>query len=825
VISRISWYFASLAFLAGSIVAEPAYAQAPAEAEGTVTRIVVQGNRRIEEATILASIGLRRGDELTQSRVRRDLKAIYATGFFDDVRIEASAEEGGVALVIIVDEKPAVRDVRIAGNKKIDEDDINEVIDIRSFAVLSQADVNENVERIRDLYVEKGYYLAEITPRVEAVGDDQVDLTFDIQENRKVVVQRVEITGNEKLSDAKVKRFLQTREGGALPWLTNRGTFRRENLDADQVIIRQVYNEEGYVDAQVSPPDVYLSPDKRFIYVSFAVEEGPQYTIGKIDAEGEFIDEQGLTKEAVMQITAGRTVYDIQDEQWRKATGKNPLRLFAGTQQGPKVETGEVFKLSEVYAVMSAIQDFYSDQGYAFVNVQPMPQTDPEKKVVDLTYLIETGEQVRIGNINITGNDPTFDKVVRREIQINEGDLYRGSLIKASRARLERLGYFEKVDISTPRGAGPNVLDMNVQVSEQPTGSFSLGLGFSSLEQFVFTANVSKNNFLGLGYVMSAAVNWSSLRRQGNVSFFDPYFLDTRWTFNFSAYSITREFQLNEYQRGGSLGFGRYLDPRDDIQLELEYTVEDVGLTSITAYQQRMLGGQLFENGLTSSLGMSLSVDKRNNRIFATKGVYANAKVELAGGFRLPGGDQLLSVLGGEFNFVESNFNVRFFQPVIPNSDALVFRFNSTAGFIWSTDGRVIPWVHRYRAGGINSVRGYNWFSLGPSLRVPNTEDPIHADDDIIVGGTQTWINNVELEAPLVRQAGILGVVFFDAGNAFGDPWGQGGIDPRDLRFSFGAGVRWRSPIGPLRFEYGFPIQPEEGERTSVFDFSIGSFF
>lgn len=802
----------------------PAWAQPPAVVEGTVRRVVIEGNRRIEEATVLAAIGLRPGDELTPSRVRRDLKAVMATGFFDDVRVEAVVEGDGVRVTFLVDEKPAVRDVRIVGNKKIDEEDIQEVIDIRSFTVLSEADIRENVDRIRDLYVEKGYYLVEIEPRVEDVGNDQVELTFDIQENRKVIVQRIEFSGNEALSDGKVKRFMQTREGGIVPWLTNRGTFKRENLETDRLIVEQVYREEGYVDVQVGAPKVYLSPDKRYIFVSFAIEEGPQYELGEITVDGDFVPEEGLTREAVQQIIAGSTVYEIQEAQWEAATGKRPFQLFPGRNQGIALEPGEVFKLSEVSGVMMAITDLYSDQGYAFVNVVPIPDTDPERKIVDVSFLVDKGEKVRIGQINITGNDPTFDKVVRREILVNEGDIYRGSLIRASRARLERLGYFEKVNISTPRGEGDNVLDLNVQVAEQPTGSFSLGLGFSSLEQFVLTANVSKNNFLGLGYVMSAAINWSSLRRQWNVSFFDPYFLDSRWTLQFSGYSITREFQLNEYQRGGSVGLGRYLDPRDDVQLQVEYTFEDVGLTSLDPYRQRLLGGDLFRNGLTSSVGLSLNVDKRNNRIFATQGLYFSAATELAGGFRIDD-ERVLSVLGGDFNFIESRLNFRLFQPIIPNSDALVFRMNSTAGWMASTDGGVIPYIHRFRAGGINSVRGYDWFSLGPTVRVLGTEDPVRADTKLIVGGTSTWVNNFELEAPLIRQAGILGVVFFDAGNAFGDPWGEGGINPLDLRLSYGAGVRWRSPIGPLRFELGIPIDPREGERTSVFDFSIGSFF
>jgi outer membrane protein insertion porin family len=801
----------------------PAQAMPPAPAEGTVTRVTIEGNRRIEDATVLASIFLRSGQTLSAEAVRRDIRNIYRTGFFDDIRVETIVDGDGVQVVFVVDEKPAVRDVKIVGNKKVDEEDIREVIDIRTFAVLNAADVKSNVERIRDLYVEKGYYLVEVEDEVTWVADDQVELSFRIEEHKKVVVQQIEFHGNDTVPTSKIRRYMQTKAGGIVPWLTNSGTFRREMLEADREVVRSVFLEEGFVDVQVDEPKVYLSPDKRYIFVSFQIHEGPRYTIGSIDARGDFIEEEGLIKDAVLEIAGGTRVADVQDRQWRAHTGRGD-RLLDFPQKGPSVKPGDPFKLSTVLAVVGSISDFYADQGYAFVNVVPQPITDEESKTVSVEFLIDKGEKVRIGRINISGNDPTFDKVIRRELQIDEGEVYRGARIKASRARLERLGYFEEVNISTPRGEGEDVLDLNIQVAEQPTGSFSLGLGFSNLEQFVFTASVSKNNFLGLGYVMSASVNWSAVRRQWQLQFFDPYFLDSRWTLRVNGYNITRKFQLDEYQRGGSFEVGRYLDQRDDWRVAVEYTIEDVGLTSLEPFRGRMLGGDLYRNGLTSTVGVTLNVDKRNNRIKATKGVFSSASVSLSGGFRVDD-EKLLSLLGGQFNFVEARYNLRFFQPLVPNTDLFVVRINSTLGGIWSTDGTVIPFIHRFRAGGINSVRGFNWFSLGPTIRSLETEDPIRADDRLVVGGTETWVNNFEIETPIVRQAGIAAVVFFDAGNAFGDPWGNGHMSPLGLRTAYGAGVRWQSPIGPLRFEYGFPVKPLEGEKKSVFDFSIGSFF
>ncbi len=800
-----------------------ARAEAPAAAAGTVDEVVVRGTRWIEEAAVLARIGLRSGDTITSEKVRTDLEAVYASGYFEDVEVRTEETASGrTKLIFVVVEKPAVLDVKIEGEKKVKEEDLRELIDVRSFGVLNQTKIQETVAALRDKYVEEGFYLVEIDPEVVEIGKDRVEVVFHIVENRKVRVQRVAFTGNVEVPDRKIRRFLQTKEAGPIPWLTQSGKFNRDVLDNDQQLVQLVFLEEGYVDARVDRPKVYLSPDKRFLYVSFHVDEGQRYKIGGLEVDGDFIPERGLTEEAVRLVASGRSVYDVQDDQWRQSRGAKP-RKFRGEGRGAKIDPEAWYKHSEIGQVVQSISQLYGDRGYAFANVIPQPIPDRETGTLDVRLLIQAGDPQRIGKINISGNDPTLDKVVRREILVNEGEVYRGSLLDASRARLLRLGFFENVEISTPKGEGENVLDVNVKVTEQPTGSFSLGVGFGTVEGFAINASVQKNNFFGLGYNVNATVNWSQRQRNINLSFQDPYFFDSRWTFTLSGFWFERQIQLPEYQRGASVAIGRYLDRADDVQMALTYTIQDVGLSQLDASRRRLFGGQLFANGLTSTLGVSVIADKRNNRISPTKGVYATAELSLSGGFR--NGEQIISLLGGDFNFVELNANIRFYQPLIPRSDWLVFRVNSTLGMMWSTDGNVIPFVHRYGAGGIQSVRGFPWFSLGPTIRTTQTDDPSRGDVNLVVRGTQFWQNNFELESPIVRAAGIKLVVFFDAGNAFGDPYGVGGINPLELRTSVGFGVRWQSPIGPLRFEWGFPLAPREDERSNLFDFSIGSFF
>lgn len=824
------------------------------EISGTVGEVRVVGLRRVEEAAILAAIELRTGEPLAGWKLQRDIKAVFRTGFVDDVQIDvrpaggSDPDERRVTFRVV--EKPAVREVKLTGNKKLDEDTLREVIDISSFAVLNASDVNRNVQYIREKYVEKGYYLVVVDPVITPVGDDMVELTFDITEGRKVVVQTIDITGNDNVTDRKIRRFMQTKQGGLAPWLTNSGTFDETLLDADMQVVRSVFLEEGYADIAVDPPKVYLSPDRRTITVTIHVVEGTRYKLGRLKVEGDFVPEEGLTAGAAKQVLDGETARTVR-ERWEQAQAdaeaagldappadwdqdvkRRPLDF---REQNPAMETGDWFKLTTMQTAMQSLQDLYGDQGYAFANVVPLTATDPATGLIDITFDVQRGEKVRIGRIEISGNDPTFDKVVRREIPINEGEVYSGSALAEARERINRLGYFEEVKITTPRGPEPDVLDMRVEVKEQPTGSFSVGAGFSNLENFVFTANISKNNFLGLGYVMSAAANISRKRQQGNLRLYDPYFLDSRWTLRVDGFSIARQFIEDEYQRGGSMGLGRYLDARDDIRMEMAYTFEDTGITSIDAYKEHLLGGQLYRNGITSTGSLSLNVDKRNNRVQATKGVYGSLSADLSGGFR-KNEDEIQEIFGGEFNFYELKANMRAFYPVIPGNDRLVFKYNTTLGKIGSTDGTVVPYIHRYRAGGIQSVRGYDWYTLGPSIRAQGykatsrstfvgSDDPTSADDKLVVGGTETWINNFELEQSIVKQAGISAVVFFDAGNAFGDPWGEGHINPADLRMSYGWGVRWFSPMGPLRFEWGIPIAPYPDERKVVFDFSIGSLF
>jgi outer membrane protein insertion porin family len=797
--------------LAFGLFAVPGAASATSPALGQVVQeIRVVGNDKVETEAILDNISIREGDLLRGAAVAQAIRDIYRLRYFRHVRVEyEDADGGGIIVTIVATEKPAVREVVIDGNKKVTTDDIKEVMTIRPFSILDEAKISATVRKIEDLYLEKGFFLSEVTTRLERGSGNEVTVRFDIRENKKVLVKQINLVGNKALKDGYIKQRLQTKGAGILPGIGETGTYRRDVLETDTEIIAYLYSAFGYVDAKVSKPEVFLTPDKRWVYVTIHIDEGEQYRVGTIGFGGDELDDE------TGAIVA--TYDDLKD-------------LL-------KTKPGEVYNRIQVGEDVQAVVDRFSDEGYAFANVIPIPRQDRDRKVIDLSFEVQKGNVIQLEDVVITGNLATWDKTIRREVAMIEGATFRGRQVEHTRRRLERLGYFETVNITTPRGEGDDSLDLAIDVTEKPTGTFSIGAGFSSIESFVFTANISRANFLGLGYTMALSANLSlgkNLKERGffngensqqQISFqiFDPYFLDTRWTASFSLYSVNRNYLYSEFSRGMNVSFGHYLDKNnDDAQFSLKYGIETVGLTSLRPPQEQAYGGQLYRPGTKSTLTASLIVDKRDNRIAPSKGWYLTGSAEFAGGFRA-NPDRIVKVLGGDFNYLRLQFNSRIYYPL--GTPLVVFRYNFSLGWIHSLDGSLVPFTERYRSGGINSIRGFAPLSLGPQIRHLVNSDPNHSARSSSIGGTASIVNNIEIEFPVIPPAQVRGVVFLDVGNAFGGLYGDEAPSIEGLRASAGFGIRWNSPMGPLRFEWGFPIDRKPGEKPQVFEFTIGSFF
>lgn len=778
-----------------------------------VVRVDVTGNKRSGADDIRANIGTRQGMRFEVARVGRDIKSLHQLGLFSDVNVTVAAEAGGVVVTYHVAEKAAVAEVKYEGNDEIDEDDIKEVVDIETNGPLDVPTLHENVQKIRDLYSEKGFFLAEVTYRLdEAPGENNYDVTFVIDEHSAVEVRKITIVGNHALTDAEIQRYMRTRTAGPFSILTDSGKFKRELFDADVTMVQALYWDNGYIDVQVGTPRVELSADRRYIFVSIPVVEGPKYKVGRI--------------RVVERDPAGNEV-ELLD-------GRRKVRSMVRTRRG------DWFSRTAVMDDVNRITRHYQDHGYAYANVDLKTLGQKDTQIVDLVLEVSRGPMVYFERIEIRGNPKTRDRVIRREMPIHEGDKFSQTGIDISKARITQLGYFESVEVTHGPGSAKDKVIVTVQVAEKHTGQFQVGMGFSTVENFIAQAQVTEQNFLGQGQTVSLQAQMSSMRQVFMFSFWEPYFLDSEWTFAFTVFNmVTAMIDYSKESTGGDVTFGHSLVLRD-LKLYLAYALEydkintgaDTGL---------LIGGQrlssdfnelplayLFQEGLSSSVRLTLAYDRRNNRLFPTDGSYNSATVEWASKY-----------IGSAFDFTRYTVSSRWYFPLFWK---LVFRINGTWGFIHSNNEEGLAIAQRYRSGGIMDVRGFYPYSLGPRLSMPSSFNPNAepVSTGINIGGNMRMTFNTEIEFPIVEVVGIKGVVFFDAGNSFNfeDSWCQAGggrginkfndpcnRNPLYLRTSTGFGFRWFSPMGPLRFEWGWPTTTYPGEDNFMFEFTFGNFF
>ena len=765
----------------------------------TIAEISVRGNRRVEADTILDRIRIEPGDEISRSGLSADLRRIHRLGFFDEIEVRGErTAQGQARLIFVVEEKPAIDAIEFVGNDTLSEDDLREALRIRRFSILDTVRVVESAEAIRDLYREEGHFLAEVDHRVR-LREGRPDLavvTFDIREFAQVEVKRVTFVGNEALSSDELSGVMATRPGNLLSFMTEMGTFREDRFEEDLQRLTAFYYNHGYVQVQVEMPAVRLSRDKRHLYITIRVEEGPQHFVGDVGVRGDLLTE--------------------------------PEELMAMTSLGDD----EVFRYGALQEDMMALTRFYQDAGYANVRINPLTRIHPDSHRVDVDFDIVRGERVRIGRIEIVGNMITRDEVIRRELVIEEGDWYSASTIERSQMRVRRLGFFESVDMSTQQTEDPGLIDLQLRVAERPTGTFQLGAGLSSQENFIFQGQVAQQNLFGRGQALELSVMTSSIRTLFNLRFSEPWLLGSRWRFAMDLYNF--DFLYQEFGRrslGGTLSFGYPIGDLlglavgDALSASVRYKLEDVTVTPGGILgTQAPSGSPLFEGGLTSSIRLGLRYDSRDDALFPTSGMYHSASAELA--------DSTWTLSGNEFLKVDGD--ARAFFPLFWN---FVLRMNVSAGWVASTNSeKPVPIFERYFVGGPETVRGFDRFSLGPVQRVPGTtDDPAGGLESFRRGGNKKLIFTTEIEFPIFAAAQLRGVLFADMGNAFdqGDPFSLRPDLLADdemryadaLRTSVGFGVRWFSPIGPLRFEWGIPLQRLPGERPLVFDFSITNAF
>ncbi len=748
----------------------------------TIVEIRVEGTHRVELEAIKRALRNKQGRAFDPARTTDDLKALWALNYFSDIQLLVQRLPKGMAYVVRVVEKPAVREVRITGYDELSKDDFKETIDIKPYSILDLASVKRNQKKIQDKYTEKGHFLAEITYELQPVPDtSEVDIVYVIREHAKVQVKEINFLGAIKVNAADLKDQMLTKEGGFLSFFDGSGVYREEMFQRDLQVIQSAYYDRGFINVKVDKPSVTLSPDKRFIYISMRIEEGEQYTIGKLDFSGDLL----ISKE----------------ELGAKMASRSP----------------EIFNRSLLARDIQAITDVYYDQGYAYANITPVTAVNADVKTIDLTFDVQKGEQVTIERIDIVGNTKTRDKVIRRQLRVYEGELFSGSGMRKSKDKVTQLGFFESVEVSHKPGSDNTHVVVQVEVKEKSTGTFQVGLGFSNVESFIFTAQVSQNNALGWGQSVSASAQLSGLRSYLQLSFYDPYFLDTNFIFSADFYRTQQDyFGFVRDATGGSVNVGYYI--LDDLSVNAGYTREYVTVQPGRDFDAEIPLSNQFRNGVTSAVKVSGSWDRRNNRLFPSSGFLQFASVEFAPGF-----------LGSTFEFNRYTAYSRFYFPL---PLGIVLKTNAQIGYIQALNpANPLPISEMYYLGGINTVRGYLLRSITPTIKVPSSTRPDASVTDFGVGGDKQFIFNLEIEFPIFEKVGIRGVIFYDAGNAFSPKHNffqePTYTLPLGLFHSVGFGFRWFSPIGPLRFEWGVPLnrRPEKNDQPLLFEFTIGNSF
>ena len=747
-------------------------------ASDKIAAVRISGNHRIEAAAVMQAVRIKAGDLLDPEKVDADIRAIFKLGHFTDVKAQSEVKDGALVLEYVVTEKPIVREIKIEGAKEISADKVREAVEIKPNSVFSAKALQKSVKKVKKLYADEGYYLAEVSGDISQRSDNDIHVIFRIKEGDKVLIRKIEFDGNHAFADKKLKKTMETDEKWFLSWLTGAGTYKEEVLKNDVNLLTELYMNNGYVNVKVGEPKVELLPDRTGLKVNIGITEGEQYRLGKLAFKGDLLETES--------VLAGKL----------------------------KEKTGQLFSRADLRTDVFALTDIYADKGYAFANASPITKLNADSHTIDITFDMEKGQKVTIDRINISGNTKTRDKVVRRELRLDEGEQYSSTALKRSKQNLMNTGFFEEANIATVKGSAPDKLDMNVEVKEKPTGTFSIGAGYSSLDGIIGQGSIQQANFLGLGLKMNAAASLGSKSQTYNLGLTDPYFMDTKWTVGGDIYRTERQYL--DYTRratGGDIKAGYSLSDTLGTFWLYKYEQKEIFDESQELLQNIRNGSVLAPEATstTSAIVASLTSNTTDYRPDPTTGMINTLSIEFAG-------------LGGSNRYIKYLTEHTVFHPLLWGVGSL----RGTLGYVQSYGGKDVPIDEKFYLGGISSLRGFSSRTVSPYKTTPIDVIDVngaHGIDDkrVYLGGAVEAVANAEYTFPLLKEAGLKGVLFFDAGNCedtFKSTFSN-------VLTSYGGGIRWFSPIGPLRLEYGIPINPREGidSKGGKLEFSIGSMF
>jgi outer membrane protein insertion porin family len=755
----------------------------PAFAQEKVADVGVAGNRRVETDAIQVHVDFKPGDPFDRALVDADIKEIYAMGFFDNVWVTARRTPAGVDLVYHVAERPHVEDIRFHGVRKVKTEDLEAVINVTSRTIFDPQRAFLGLEQARKYYTSQGYPDAKIEFEMEVGPDNTGTLRYTVDEGRRIRIKDIRLEGARAFKKRRLRKLLTTRKEWIFSFLTGAGLLNEDELATDVERLTAFYYDNGYIHVRVDEPRVDRVGNG--LVVTIKIDEGPQFHVGEIGFEGDVL----LPEEALREIL--------------------------------KFEEGDVFRASELRDSIFDLTQAYGDLGYAFAEAIPDTDVDASKNLVDVVFSFTSGPIVNIRRIDIRGNTKTRDNVVRREVDLTEGQRFSGTGLQTSKRNVRRLGFFEEVELTTNRTEEANEVDLLVEVKEGRTGAFSAGAGFSSADAFLFNARVTERNLFGRGQRVVLNGDIGTIRQNFQFSFTEPWFLNRPLAAGIDLFKWSLEF--DRFTRGGTGAALRMSYPLERLGIDdfygmslervragLEYRIEEAEIRGVDAFAPPDVVNEEGKR-LTSSVTPSLQRNTLDHPFDPTSGSRQTLSAEFAG-------------IGGETDFVKIELEGRWFVPAWKLFNRQ-FVYSIGGEIDWGLGdsgetGEELPVFERYFPGGINSIRGFDTRELGPTQSVPRDREGNTFEEEI--GGSQQLILNNELIAPLLPDVGIKGVVFFDLGNAF---LAADGIDLGDLRYAAGWGIRWLSPFGPLRIEIGYPLDRRSGESSSVVQFAFGSPF
>jgi outer membrane protein insertion porin family len=740
-----------------------------------VKDIRVEGIQRTEAGTVFNYLPVKVGETMNDELATQAIKSLYGSGFFKDVRIEA---EGDV-LVVTVQERSAIAQIDLSGNKSLPTDKMKEglkQIGIAEGQIFDKSQLDRAEQEIKRQYLSQGKYAATVKTVVSPLERNRVAVRFDIEEGAVSKIRSINIVGNHAFSmDDLRAQFLLTTPNW-MSWWSKDDQYSKQKLNADLETLRSFYMNQGYLEFNIDSTQVSITPDKKDIYITVNVTEGEKYTISEVKLAGDTI---------------------IPEEELRKLI---------------QVQAGETFSREKVTQSSKAISDRLSDDGYAFSNVNPVPEVNKELHTASFTFFVDPGKRVYVRRINVVGNTRTRDEVVRREVRQLESAWYASNKINRSKERLVRTQFFSDVNIETPAVAGTtDQVDLNISVVEQSTGSVQFGAGLSSNEGVVFGVTVNQNNFLGTGNRVSLQVNTGKVNTVYSLSYTDPYFTPDGVSRGFDIYkrdvdtsSLSGVGTYNTYSYGAGLRFGVPLNERDNLNFGLAVDFTDVELSSDSPKQYRDFCGNIrgcSSDSLVASAGWTH--DSRDSILFTNNGVLQRLSSEV-------------SFPALDLQYYKIDYKHSWYKEVY---SGFTFLLNGEIGYADSYGKEKYPFFKNFFMGGVNSVRGYDNGSLGPRDFDATT------GEDFAVGGTKRLLGNAELFFPvpgLNNSKQFRLSAFIDAGNVFG-PDDSYSLD--DLRYSAGLGVSWFSPFGPLKLVFANALNSEKGDDTQVLQFQFGQQF